>query len=93
MQQWEYLFVSFEPRKPKPDQEPDWYLSYASNQRVPRESAPTIQVYTNQLGAEGWQLFHCHYALRSTKSTLLRMIFKRPVEGQSAVGRWDSPVE
>lgn len=91
MQQWEYRFVSFEPRQPKPDQEPDWYLSYASNQPVSRASAPTIQTYTNQLGAEGWQLFHCHYVPRSTKSTLLRLIFKRPVEGQPSSLGWDTP--
>ncbi len=91
MQQWEYLFVSFEPRKPKPDQEPDWYLSYASNQHVSRESAPTIQVYTNRLGAEGWQIFHCHYVPRSTTSTLLRLIFKRLVERPLSSVPWDVP--
>ncbi len=53
MQAWEYLFVTFEVRQPTPSVEPDWYLSYASNQQVAAQTAPTIHTYTNQQGAEG----------------------------------------
>lgn len=80
MQQWEYLFVTFESRAQPPNREPDWYLSYASNQKVSPQSAPTIHTYTNERGAEGWQLFSSHYAFRADKPTLLRLIFRRMLE-------------
>jgi hypothetical protein len=80
MQPWQYLFVTFEVRQPSPASEPDWYLTYASDQKVSPQTAPTIHAYTNQRGAEGWQLFSSHYAFKHDKPTLLRLIFRRPVE-------------
>lgn len=74
MQKWEYLFVGCETHNN------DWRPRYVNGQELRDwKRGSSISDFSNQIGAEGWELVNLmtgHNQLGST--TNYRLVFKRP---------------
>ena len=75
MQKWEYLFIGadYDEGVVRP--------IYVNDQPLPDwKKGPTLSVYVNQLGEQGWELVAAPYTERGGTASTPRLIFKRPIE-------------
>ena len=86
MQKWEYLFVSCRYHKGRPVSNQDWKPWYVNGQELRDwQKQPNISEYSNQLGAQGWELVSLMTGRNRLGDTdAYRLVFKRPSPSDSS---------
>lgn len=77
MQRWEYLFVTCAVSGTW--RQPQWVPRYVNGNELPQwQSGPMIWDFSNQRGAEGWELVTVQVEHDHGSVIDYRLIFKRP---------------